>query len=140
DNRTGLVWLKNASCFGRQQWVPAVQIVANLANGQCGLSDKSRPGNWCLPTINEWKAMVDTRYTNPALSNAAGTGRWTNGNAFSRVASTWYWSSTVSTGSASSAWIIYLGDDYVRNDNKGYSNYVWPLRCKSRKQPFDALD
>ncbi|OAD22282.1 peptidase C14, caspase catalytic subunit p20, partial [Candidatus Thiomargarita nelsonii] len=74
DNLTGLIWMKNANCSGRRMtWKKAMQWAAKLAHGQCGLRDGSRAGMWRLPTIDEWKAMVDKRYTYPALSNAAGT-------------------------------------------------------------------
>ncbi|RKZ74987.1 MAG: hypothetical protein DRQ57_09055 [Gammaproteobacteria bacterium] len=33
DNRSGLIWLKNANCFERQNWETAMQSAANLANG-----------------------------------------------------------------------------------------------------------
>jgi hypothetical protein len=85
DNRTGLIWLKNANCFGRKDWKTAMQLAAKLADGQCGLSDGSKPGDWRLPTKDEWKAMVDTEYKRPVLSNAAGTGQWKEGDAFSGV-------------------------------------------------------
>src|SRR5215475_11535304 len=39
DNLTGLIWLKNASCFGTQVWDTAITSANGLANGQCGLSD-----------------------------------------------------------------------------------------------------
>ena len=62
DNRSGLIWLKNANCFGEQNWKTAKQSAANLAHGQCGLRDGSRAGMWRLPTIEEWKAMIDKKY------------------------------------------------------------------------------
>ncbi|MDH5423308.1 MAG: DUF1566 domain-containing protein, partial [Acidimicrobiia bacterium] len=70
DNKTGLVWLKNANCIGRAGagtgtpvgrvgWYTAMGFVAGLsdlpattgANSQdCGLSDGSSPGEWRLPS------------------------------------------------------------------------------------------
>ncbi len=92
DNRSGLIWLKNANCFGEQDWGTAMQSAANLANGQCGLSDGSTSGVWRLPTTGQWKAMVDKSYSTPALSNAEGTGQWTEGDPFSGVQLFNYWS------------------------------------------------
>ena len=62
DNRSELIWLKNANCFEQQNWEPAMQNAANLANEQCGLSDGSTSGMWRLPTKDEWEAMVDSKY------------------------------------------------------------------------------
>jgi hypothetical protein len=94
DNRTGLIWLKNANCFGKKDWRTAKQLAAQLADGQCGLSDGSKPGDWRLPTRDEYQAMRDQKYTSPALSNAAGTAQWQEGDAFSSVHAYHYWSST----------------------------------------------
>jgi hypothetical protein len=39
DNRTGLIWLKNANCFCNQDWWTAMKSANNLAYGYCGLID-----------------------------------------------------------------------------------------------------
>ena len=128
DNRTGLVWLKNANCFGKQNWRQAMQSAANLADGQCGLRDGSSRGTWRLPTIEEWKAMVDTRYKRPVLSNAAGTGKWTEGDAFSGVQTGAYWSSTTFAVDPSDAWNVYFDDGFVVTNGKASTMVVWPVR------------
>jgi len=142
DNRTGLIWLKKANYSVRTRmlwwsrlkqkmtWEEAMKWAANLAHGQCGLSDGSKAGDWRLPTKEEWEAMVDRRYKNPALSNAAGTGQWKEGDAFSGVMSSffssWYWSST--SKDMSSAWLVYLYDGYVSSYGETSTYYVWPVR------------
>jgi hypothetical protein len=128
DNRTGLIWLKKANCFGRKTWKEAMQLVAKLAHEQCGLSDGSKAGDWRLPTKEEWEAMVDTRYTKPALSNAAGTGQWNEGEAFSGVLTdySWYWSST--KRGTSSAWGVNLYNGNVRSNDQTLTDYVWAVR------------
>ncbi|MCK5525312.1 MAG: DUF1566 domain-containing protein [Thiomargarita sp.] len=128
DNWSGLRWLKNANCFGRQYQKTVMQSAANLANGQCGLSDGSTSGMWRLPTIDEWKAMVDESYDFPALSNAAGTSQWTEGNAFSGVQTSCdYWSSTYSGGSGGFLLTVSLGYDCVGGNETG-PYYIWPVR------------
>jgi len=126
DNRTGLIWMKNASCYGGLRWKEVMQWVAKLEHGQCGLRDDSRAGMWRLPTINEWKAMVDKRYKNPALSNAAGTGHWDDGDAFSGVPTgdAEYWSST--KYSRSSMWYMDINSGNV-NDSRNLLD-VWAVR------------
>jgi serine/threonine protein kinase len=129
DNKTGLIWLKNANCPGHQMtWKEAMQWAAELAHGQCGLSDGSKAGDWRLPTKEEWEAMWDDRYSDPALCNAAGTGQWKEGDAFSGVPTsyTWYWSS--SEISTSSAWSVGLYDGSVYYNDKTYTFYVWAVR------------
>ncbi|MEK8021319.1 MAG: DUF1566 domain-containing protein [Candidatus Parabeggiatoa sp.] len=132
DNRSGLIWLKNANCFGWQNWKTAMQSAANLAHGQCGLGDGSRAGMWRLPTIEEWKAMMDEKYaklfTQPGLSNAAGTGPWKEGDAFSGVQSNYYWSSSPDVAGTNYAWRVSLANGDVSNDYKSDTGDVWPLR------------
>jgi len=132
DNRSGLIWLKNANCFGGQNWKTAMQSAANLGNGQCGLSDGSTSGMWRLPTFDEWEAMVDTSYY-PAISNAAGTGKWTEGDTFLGVQYTrkydYYWSSTPYARS-NGTWMVrfYDRDDRVAIGGDSITFYVWPVR------------
>ena len=55
DVATGLIWLKNANCFGTVDYTTgAVPAVAALSHGTCGLSDGSKPGDWRLPTYEEF--------------------------------------------------------------------------------------
>jgi len=129
DNRSGLIWLKNANCFGAQNWEKAKQSAATLASGQCGLRDGSGAGDWRLPTKEELKAMMDKKYKIPALSNAKGTAQWKEGEVFSGVQSS-YWSSATHAGTTSYAWYVNLNDGYVGADIKTSNNNVWPVRDK----------
>jgi len=128
DNGTGLIWLKNANCYETQTWENAMQSAANLASGQCGLSDGSSRGDWRLPTKEELEAMTDTSYDSPALSNAAGTGQWSEGDAFVGVQSNWYWSSSTRTDSADLVLGVNLDDGRAVSGFKHNTPYVWPVR------------
>ena len=77
DNKTGLVWLKQANCIGaagggtgvplgRVNWHTAMEFVAGLSDLRddpldCGLSDGSSPGDWRLPSVTEWQEMMRVR-------------------------------------------------------------------------------
>ncbi len=58
DNLTGLIWLQDANCLGAQTWADALSKANGLADGQCGLTDGSRAGNWRLPNINELSSLT----------------------------------------------------------------------------------
>ncbi len=58
DTVTGLIWLQNANCFGPQNWATANDLAAGLDAKQCGFSDDSTPGDWRLPTKEEWEATI----------------------------------------------------------------------------------
>jgi hypothetical protein len=131
DNWSGLRWLKNANCFGEQSWEMTIQSVANLASGQCGLSDGSIPGMWRLPTKDEWEVMIDRNYSYPALSNAAGTAQWMEGDAFFGVPKNGdycYWSSTDSNMPHAPnyyAWYVVISDGSISPDGRKAS---WTIR------------
>ena len=129
DTRTNLVWLKNANCSAMSpaNWQTAMNNAAALANGTCGLTDGSQAGYWRLPLVGEWQSMVDTRFTNPALSNAGGTGHWIPGDAFFGVKSMLYWSSSPNVNNPAEIWYVDLSDGDVYSGSVAVV-YVWPVR------------
>jgi hypothetical protein len=128
DNRTGLIWMKDANCYAPINWKEAMQWAAELAHGSCGLRDGSRAGMWRLPTLYEWKAMVDKRYENPALSNAAGTGQWKEGDAFLNVQASLgrFWSST--KRNRNSIWGVRLDSGNISSRHYIHDQDVWAVR------------
>jgi len=122
DNLTGLVWLQDANCFYKSSWENALIKVNSLAHGACRLNDKSTPGKWRLPNINELESLVDIDSFNPSLPVK---------HPFSGVRSEEYWSSTslyttfviyglvvdISTGIVSKSTTEYF-----------YTKGVWPVR------------
>lgn len=125
DNSTGLIWLKNANCFGLQNWSDAMDAANSLANGQCGLTDSSAATEWGLPTKTEWEAFMSPAYDNPALVNTVGYAQWSEGDAFIGVQSNNYWSST---DDFSLAFAAHIDDGYMFKHYQYRSYYVWPVR------------
>jgi hypothetical protein len=144
DCRTGMIWLKNANCTdpsggidpnesGGQglSWYDAMKWAAGLHDGLCGLSDGSSAGDWRLPTITEWMAMVayaKKNWTKPVLSNGAGTGQWTEGDIFNNVQSSLYLSSTMDVYNSILAWAVSMWGGSVGFTHKLVNTYVWPVR------------
>ncbi|MFC1602206.1 DUF1566 domain-containing protein [Pseudomonadota bacterium] len=143
DNLTGLIWLKNASCSQLQgtdtsgrtrHYNQAVIAPRLLANGTCGLSDGSQPGDWRLPNIKEIQSLINYEYANPAISNSAGTGQWSNGDPFVRIPPYdfyLYWTSTRlftnPQGPNPYVWLIHLSNGRTRYE-KGEPFYIWPVK------------
>ena len=140
DNLTGLIWLTNANCTetvggiakasGKLEWANALTWSSSLANGHCGLADGSAAGDWRLPNKKELLSLLNVKYFDPALSNAAGTGKWTEGDPFSNVQTTQiYWTSTAwSLQPLYNRWCVKLPDGYLHYWSPDMIFYVWPVR------------
>ena len=119
DTVSSLRWLKNANCYGQQNWATAISSANSLASPSCGLSDGSMTGDWHLPTIDELSVFVNTVYLGGML-NAAG---------FNNVQASYYWSSSADSNVTGSAWGVGMGNGYVYSNYEGYISYLWPVRA-----------
>jgi len=119
DYQTGLIWLKNANCFGWGNWSSALSDCNSLASGSCGLSDGSSAGDWRLPNFNELRSLFDPGLSSPYLPA---------GHPFTAVQSGGYWSGTTYASYTYRAWYVGVHDGYVYYWGKTGTNYVWPVR------------
>jgi hypothetical protein len=121
DNLTGLIWLKNANCFGLRVWTSALSDANTLASGACGLTDGSVAGAWRLPNVKELQSLIDFGQYNPALPAV---------HPFSGVQFAYYWSSSTYAITPSYAWYVGLGIGNVVYSGVKSGNvfYVWPVR------------
>lgn len=123
DKKTGLVWLKNANCFGPQNLRSAMIVVNKLENGQCGLTDDSTAGQWRLPDLTELSSLID--YGRYAVDMPAG-------HPFSKVVSgKHYWSSTRTVRDPNDAITVEVGNGLNIDGKVNYNfggTYVWPVR------------
>lgn len=130
DQLTGLVWLKDAGCFGPSDWATALTAANQLASGTCGLNDGSTTGQWRMPNVNELESLVDVSRADPAVSSAA---------PFARInLSKAYWSSTTYMALTANAMAIRFSDgrwingidsgDGSFNNKTTSANALWPVR------------
>ena len=120
DNLTGLIWLKNANCYGQLPWTIALNVANALASGSCGLTDASSAGAWRLPNVREMQSLVDYGHYDPILpSGHPFTGVQTNDAS---------WTSTTSAYFASGAWAVDMYSGLVGGNLKSDADYVWPVR------------
>jgi len=122
DNRTGLIWLKNASCLSSKNWEDALTYANNLANGTCSLTDGSTVGQWRLPNRFELESLIDLQNYNFALPA---------GHPFTGVVALSYWSSTTDASAAHQyAWVVRYVSGIVDGALKinAATLYVWPVR------------
>ncbi len=157
DNRTGLVWLKDANCLrnapggGEVDWYTALEFVAGLKDTtagslaetyDCGLSDGSSPGEWRLPSLDEWEAMIaDGRLLgcDPSITNDQGTACWRSDPlvcglqggtcSFSGAVSQRYWSSSPWIFEPAWVWAATLPLAAHAAVPKTFPDvYLWPVR------------
>src|SRR3990172_2872388 len=122
DNLTGLIWLKNANCFGTRTWALALTDANTLNSGECGLTDGSVDGDWYLPNRNELASLLDLENSNPALPT---------GYPFTEFQIYYYWSSTTAVPDPSYAWLVFFLGGTLFADFKtssGFDAYVLPVR------------
>ena len=125
DNATGLIWLKNANCFGPQAWSTALLLANTMGNGACSLSDGSSGGQWRLPNVKELQSLIDYSSFGPTLPA---------GHPFINVRSvppqeaSWYWSSTNVAINTAFAWVVNLYEASVYQGDKNNPYYIWPVR------------
>jgi hypothetical protein len=123
DCRTGLIWLKDASCYGIGS-----PYGATLNDGECGLTDSSVEGDWRVPTIEEMQGLGTDPPTTWVYDSPSVT--WTEpGTPFVGVQPVDdpdhypYWTSTSRT------WIWM--DNGLTHRNPAYKilfGYSWPVR------------
>ena len=134
DTVTGLIWLKNANCVGRLDWVEASEWATTLQHGQCGLTDRSSRGDWRLPTIEEWVVIRDRARANGCpeenrVPDTQGTGCWSEGDPFVGLQTGSYWSSTTRESSPSTARFFWpFGHRPTERIGKNDDARVWPVR------------
>ncbi len=124
DNKTGLIWLKNANTFGVMDWHAAMNAASVLV--YAGKND------WRLPTSDEWMEFVKTGWPPPNVYNAAGDGTWVEGDLFTGVQSLFYWSST--EDGELFAEDVMLGDTGAIGGADKTTvdyHYVWPVHSHS---------
>jgi hypothetical protein len=126
DRLTGLIWLKNAGCFGRMTWGEANAAVNHLKSGDCGpetalmLTDGSSVGDWRLPTMDELCSLIDFGRRAPALPGD---------HPFFNIADGYYWSSTRMDDYPSVVWVMYPESGTTCYDTTHYpTGFVWAVR------------
>lgn len=128
DNLTGLIWLKDAGCFGHDvTWTDSFSEIAAFNSGidrGCPEYSAGAYDDWRLPTILELISLVD----------------WGSGSVlpdghpflFTGIGLCTYWTSTTDEAEPENAWLSVFGQsvDQVQVDTtpKTGDFCVWPVR------------
>ena len=125
DNLTGLIWLKDANCFGQKYWDEALFDCNGLTDGSCGLTDGSQVGDWRLPNVKELPSLIDyEKFQYPMLPV---------GHPFLNVQSSaypglLYWTSTDLRSFGNSRFTVNLSYGAVEITGYDENHYVWCVR------------
>ena len=135
DGVTGLIWLGDRNCApAAEDWKTANETVSAFSAWSChDLTDGSRPGDWRLPTEEEWWELVAPTCSGIASIKLVGNGSpkvgcfraspWADG-----VVSGQYWSSSGSPNDGSQALIMNTSTGSVFPNFKHNSAEIWPVR------------
>jgi len=142
DSVTGLIWLKQANCLPDANYIDANLAAAGLKQGDCGLTDGSSPGDWRLPTPDEWTATLAVARSlgcttaggkAPTLTDTLGVQCLVNGiTMFEGVRSIAYAGSITYPTHMGRAIYGFLNTGEVSDFGKANIVGVWPVRGGSR--------
>ena len=120
DRLTGLMWMKNANCWGQRTWSDTHARVAALNGGTATCNGYSGTyTDWRVPDRKALFSLIDRERISPALPSR---------HPFSSVQSAYYWSSTTRASLTDNAWLVDLYYGGVRSTSKPHSLYGWPVR------------
>ena len=134
DNLTGLMWLKDANCFGLKKWKDALDTVADLNSNpgkySCG-GYVATYNDWVLPNINEIESLL----INEGVSDVAA---YLEANGFSNFQSNQYWSSTRyynPGGGADYYWTLNVENSFKSSQYSAISLPLLPVRIANTWSP-----
>lgn len=125
DQFTGLIWLRNANAYGEIPWQVALENAKALCNGSYGLTDKSAPGDWRLPNVNEFQSILD-------LDNSSGPAISPD-HPFINLFPSNYWTSSSVALAPALGWFVATGVGPPVFDLKFNSMRAWPVRGQSAR-------
>jgi len=154
DNRTGLVWLQDADCYGTATWGRAMDLVAGLSDlpeslnedcqdlsdpndtCDCNLTDGSSPGEWRIPSIDEWHEMTAAAVAmgcvgddGPSITSDDGLDCWSETDSFTGIQPFPYWSASPYSPDSLKGFAKDLDDGSADSWSATiWGLYVWPVR------------
>ncbi len=131
DDLTGLMWTQDANAPGDSTCNPNISKIwqGALEHVKCLNTNKYKGySDWRIPNVIELESLVNAGYMEDDESPNSSNADWLINQGFNKVQAGWYWTSTNSISSKTSAYVINMikGDVFYYNKTNGF--YVWPVR------------
>lgn len=129
DNKSGLMWLKDAQCLGKRKWAETSQAIERLNKypHRVGCKEYTKTyEDWRLPDLATLAELTDGAPGAPA--------DWLNKQGATDVAARDYWSTTENLLNIYYAWALNLKQGTPRNYSKTFPLFVWPVRMADSVQ------
>jgi hypothetical protein len=124
DELTGLMWLKDGSCLGREVWRYRTYWMIDSLNidpSSLGCQEYTNSyTDWRLPNVNELESLVHAERSDCSA--------WLNSIAFTGVEQNYYWSSTTNSLNLGEAYTVHMWVAYVEPRSKNVLGSVWAVR------------
>ena len=118
DKETQLVW-EQSPLTTFHTWDFSAGVFESALT-QCTTRTTGGRKGWRLPSVHELASLVDPANSNRSLPT---------GHPFANVQSAFYWSATSSTGTPTSAWIVFFNDGVVGQGHKAFNGgHAWCVR------------
>lgn len=130
DNLTGLMWLKDGACFGKQRWQDGFRSVNGLSRNPSGFDCVDYTADyddWELPEFGTMHDLIKAVDQEPAS--------WLNDQDVVNVKARDYWTMKENPYNLYYAWGMNLRQGTPRNYPKSFPLYVWPVRVSKATKP-----
>ncbi len=129
DNRSGLMWLKDAQCLGKRQWPETAQTIERLNQypHRVGCKEYTKAyDDWQLPDLTTLAELTEG-------AEPATPADWLTQQGATAVPARDYWSVTENPLNLYYAWAINFKEGTPRNYAKKFPLFVWPVRMLDNK-------